>query len=398
MSAATAGFAGGGGSSNPGTGAKIQLAALGKQDAFLRGDGKWSPFASVFRRATRFAAWTDEFAMDYTPGKRSVVDIPKSGDLLADVTLQVTLPSVPGGGTWCANVGYALLRRVRLLLNDQEIHNFERLWYDLYDRLYTSSGHAAGLAAMVGRAPLSTEVAHTLFVPLRMLTGRKGASRPPLPLQAIPRASFRLDIDWESPGTLCAALTTDPGIKIAVLADYVELEEPEKTRVMRPHTLAFESVIDSDALSYYIDSDGGLRDSPSVKVSLTNVRFAVKMLLWVAYEETGPLFTYLAHPIEDISVSFNNQDRLVPRPAAYFQTIQPYQHCAVSSPGPPGVYSFALNATSRYPSGTADFGALAAASLQARVVAGTPRFKLKVFSLYYNFLEIGSFSAKVAFV
>jgi hypothetical protein len=375
----------------------MQLAAVGKQDVSLR--GSFSLFLTVFRRATRFAMWTDELAMDYTPGKRSTVDIPKSGDLLADVTLQITLPALPGPATtWCASVGYAMLRRVRLVLNDQEIHNIERLWYDIYDSLYTSAGHAAGLRAMVGRAPLPTDRKHVLFVPLRLLTCRKGASRPPLPLQAIPRSTFRLDIEFEDPSVLCAALKDDPGIQVRVLCDLVELEEPEKTRVIRPHTLAFESVIDSDALSYYMDSDGIVRDKTAVKVNLGNVRFAVKMLAWVAYVENGALFTYIPRPIDQISVTFNNQDRLVPRPADYFHTIQKYQHCAASDGAPPGVYSFALNATSRYPSGTADFGALSAAALQADVVPGAPRFKLKVFSVYYNFLEFGGSSGKVAFV
>ena len=394
----------GGGSSNPGTGAKFQLAAVGLQDTYLR--GPFSMFARVFRRSTRYAMWTDEIDMDYAPGKRSQVDIPKSGDLLADMTLQITLPAVSGTGYWSPSVGYTFLRRVRLLINDAEVHNYERLWYDLYDHLYTSSGHQSGLAQMVGRAPLALNKQHILHVPLRMLTGRKGASRPPLPLQAIPRASLKLDIDWETPGALTrqsdgtTLLTADPGIKVKVLCDYVELEDPEKTKALRGTTLAFESVIDSDATSYYTDSDGFIRDSLAIKVNLGNVRFAVKLLVWVAYNESGAsgLFQYLSKPLDKIFVTFNNQDRLFPRPAGYFDTIQKYQHCARSEPGAPAVYSFALNATSRYPTGTADFGALSSATLQGNIVPGNPRFKLKVFSVYYNFLEIKGGTAKLVFV
>lgn len=393
----------GGGSSNPGSGGRLQLAAVGLQDAYVR--GTFSMFVRAFKRSTRYAMWTDEINMEYTPGKRSQVDIPKSGDLLADVTLQITLPAIAGkAGYWSPSVGYTFLRRVRLLINDAEVHNYERLWYDLYDQLYTSSGHERGLAQMVGRAPLALNKKHILHVPLRMLTGRKGASRPPLPLQAIPRASLKLDIDWEEPDDLTrqsdgeTVLTTDPGIKVKVLCDYVELEDPEKTQAVRGTTLAFESVIDSDATSYYTDSDGDIRDAPTIKVNLGNVRFAVKMLVWVAYDESGELFKYLRKPLDKIFVSFNNQDRLFPRPAGYFDTIQKYQHCARSPPGAPAVYSFALNATSRYPTGTADFGALASAALQGNIVPGNPRFKLKVFSVYYNFLEIKGSTAKLVFV
>ena len=391
----------GGGTSNPGSGATLQLAAVGLQDLEMR--GSFTPFAIAYRRATRFAAWTEDFGMDYTPGRRSQVDIPKSGDMLGDMYLQITLPAVasaPPGATWCPLVGYTLLRRVRLLLNDQEIHNFERLWYDIQDSLYTSAGHARGLDSMVGRTPLPMAVGHILHVPLKMLTCRPGASRAGLPLQAIPRALLRLDVDWELPATLSAHTPTDPGISVRLLADYAELEEPEKTRLLRGTTLAFESAIDSDALSYYIDSDGVVKDLPALKVNLGNVRFAVKALAWVAYEETGqPLFTYLQRPLRRAFVSFNNQDRFFEREAEYFDTLQKYQHCARCVPGaPPSVYSFAFDATSRYPSGVADFGALSQASLQGTISAGVPRFKLKVFSIYYNFLEIGGASAKVVFV
>lgn len=385
-------------SSNPGSGSRLQLAAVGAQDLVLRGECQ--PFLGVFRRATRFASWTEELKMEYVAGTRTQVDIPKSGDMLGDMYLQVTLPAVPtapSGAMWTKLVGYTLLRRVRLLLNDQEIHNIERLWYDLHDTLYASSGHSRGLGAMVGRTPLPMNKKHTLHIPLRLMTCRKGASRPTIPLQAIPRSSLKLDIEWERP-TALSPYFSGGTVDVRVLVDYIELEEPEKSKITQGTVLAFESVIDSDALSYYIDSDGLLRDTPTVKVNLGNVRFAVKYLAWVAYEETGALFTYLSRPVESVYLSFNNQDRFIARPSEYFDVLQKYQHTANTQVGPPGVYSFAFDATSRYPSGVADFGALSQVYLQAAVASGAPRFKLKVFSVYYNFLEIGGFSGKVIFV
>jgi hypothetical protein len=341
--------------------------------------------------------------MPYVPGTRTQIDIPKSGDMLGDMYLQVTLPAVPSappGATWKKLVGYTLLRRVRLLLNDQEVHNIERLWYDLHDRMYVSSGHATGLDRMVGRTPLPMNKKHVLHIPLRLMTCRKGASRPTIPLQALPRSALKLDIDWDSPASLSEHVLTDPGIDVRVLVDYIELEEPEKSRILQGTTLAFESVMDSDAQSYYIDSDGLLRDTPSMKVNLGNVRFAVKMLAWVAYQEEAgtPMFTYLEAPLNSINLTFNNQDRFETRPKEYFETLQKYQHTAHVTLGPPGVYSFAFDATSRYPSGVADFGALSQVFLHGTVAPGNPRFKLKVFSVYYNFLQIGESSAKVIFV
>ena len=390
----------GGGASTPGSGSKIQLAAVGKQDAMLR--GCWSHFIYGFKRSTRSAMWTDAFKIDYVPGKRVQVDIPKSGDALLDMYLEITVPAIPGappGAEWTSPLGYAIFKRVRLLLNDQEIHNFERLWYDVRDKISTSSGSLKGLGSMIGKNASLTKP-HILHVPLRFLTCSRGISRAPLPLQAIPRASLKLDIEWDKPEKLSEYTPTDPGIDVRVLVDYIELEDPEKSKILQGTTLAFESVIDSDALSYYIDSDGLLLDTPSIKVNLGNVRFAVKMLAWVAYQEDAgtPLFTYLSNPLQNINVTFNNQDRFDMRPKEYFEILQKYQHTAQCTLGPPGVYSFAFDATSRYPSGVADFGALSQVFLNGTVAPGNPRFKLKVFSVYYNFLQIGESSGKVIFV
>ena len=388
----------GGGASTPGSGSRLQLAAVGKQDAMLR--GCWSHFIYGFKRSTRSAMWTDAFKMDYTPGKRVQVDIPKNGDALLEMYLEITIPRIPGapsGARWTSPLGYTIFKRVRLLLNDQEIHNFERLWYDIRDKISVSSGHARGLESMIGKN-LSMAKAHVLHVPLRFLTCGRGVSRAPLPLQAIPRASLKLDIEWEDTLVLSQYTPTNPGITVTVLADYVELEEPERTKLLKGGTLAFESAIDSDGLSYSIDSEGVVRDLPNIRVNLGNVRFAVKALVWVAYSESGTLFTYLEKPLTNATISFNNQERIVARPAEYFDVIQQYQHCARSDPGAPAVYSFAFDATSRMASGVADFGALAEVSLKGAVEPGNPRFKLKVFSLYYNFVEIGATSAKVVFV
>lgn len=382
-------------SSNPGTGARLQLAAVGPMDVHLR--GPFSQFSRAYKRSTRFSTWTHEIPMKYTPGKRSQVTIPKNGDLLADVYLEVTLPAVPDK-TWVPSVGYALLRRVRLLLNDAEVHNYERLWFDLYDRLHTAAGHERGLSSMVGRAAASASARRTLHLPLRLLTCRKGSPRAPLPLQALRTGALKLDVEFELPGALLPGATDDPGIQVKVLCDFVELDEPERREVMRGGMLAYETVIDSDALSYKVDSTGGLADQPDVKVNLSNVRFPVKYLAWVAYEENGSMFVYLPDPIRDVSLLFNNQRRLDFRTMRYFDTVQKYQHFRRLQSGPPGVYSFAMDATSRHHTGTADFGAMRSVQLQATVVPGNPRFKLKVFSSCYNFLEINGPSTRVVLV
>jgi hypothetical protein len=376
---------------NPGTGAKMQIAALGAQDAYLR--GTWSPFTEIHKRATMFSTWASSVDMPYTPGKRSQIDVPKAGDLLADVYLEITLPAVGVGKTWNACVGYLVMRRVRLILDQHEIHNIERLWYDIYDALHTAAGHEAGLARMVGREPLDASVARTLHIPLRFMTCGKGTSRAPLPLYA--RTDLKLDIEFETPDVLMPGFSGSIGV--AAVFEFVGLDDRDAAYFKKGVTLACESVIDSDGLNYKIDSDADVRTIPMVRVNLGNVRFAVKALVWVAYVD-GTYFTYLDGALGTVVINFNGQQRIAPRRSGYFGAAGPqrYVHFTKTARAADGigVYAFALNASSRKPSGAADLGALTEASLHAEVAAAAAssspevKFKVKVFSVYYNFVEI----------
>lgn len=387
--------------STPGSGAIIQLAAVGPQECMLRGPC-WSPFVIQYKRTTPFAAWTEQIDMQYAPTTRTQIKIPKSGTLMTEMYLEIILPAVPGapaGAKWTKCVGYTLLRRMRLLLNDQEIHNIERLWMDLYDILYTSASHEQGLDRMVGRTPLPMDVSHTLHIPLRFLSCRPGRTRAPLPLQAITRADLLLDIEWESPSVLSAHTPTDPGIQVKVLVDYVELDAAETAEALRGTTVMFESVVDSDARSFVVDSGGEIQDTPVFNVNLGTLRYPVKGLVWVAYpEDTNELFTYLEQPLKSASLMFNRQERHTPMSSAYYELMHPYLYTFRSYAGPPGVYSFALRMTDRANTGSADFAGLTQASIVATVSPGVPRFKLKVFALYYNVLQISPSAARVMYV
>jgi hypothetical protein len=156
-------------------GARIQLAAVGPQDVYttaVASASGVSPWVAVFKRPTRFALETVDtpFANGFVLGRRNRTDIPRAGDCLGGITLEIRLPAIPGaapGDTWVPSIGYALLRRVRVWLNDVVISDAERLWYDIHDRLFVTRGREA-LGAMIGARPLPLTQAHTLHVPLQL--------------------------------------------------------------------------------------------------------------------------------------------------------------------------------------------------------------------------------------
>jgi len=322
--------------------------------------------------------------------------------MVTEMYLEITLPAVPtapAGATWNKCIGYTLLRRTRLMLNDQELHNIERLWLDLYDMLYTRASHDAGLDRMVGRTPLSMHTSHILHIPLRFMCCRPGRTRAPLPLHAIAQADFLLDIEWEKPEILSSHTPTDPGILVNVLIDYVELDDKEKAEALKGTMVMFESVIDTEGRSFLVDSGGDIQDTPYFRVNLGTVRYPVKGLIWVAYrEDSNELFTYVDNPLESATLMFEKQERHAPMASDFYNVMHPYLYTFRTYPGPPGVYSFALRMTDRANTGSADFAGMTESSIIAKVNPGTPRFKLKVFALHYNVLQIMPSTAKVLYV
>ena len=384
---------------SPGAGSRIQLAARGAQDVYLL--GAFNPFTKAWKRHTPYTTKLVDARIEYTPGKRSVVDIPKSGDALSEVTLELVLaadPTAPPGARWVANVGHALLRRVRLLVGDAEVHNYERLWYDMYDKLY---GRAAQDMAPPPASRLSMASRHVLYVPLRFLTSRKGSPRPSLPLYAMPRTRLCVDIEFETMGVLAPdhAAASPSLLELNVLCEIVDVDDDEKRRLLQPTMLAFESVLDSDALSYRLDSDGDVIDMETVTVDLTRVTKAVKALAWVAYDETASaLFQYIPRPLKNAEIVFDGAAREREKLSGYYGLVQKYfyaRRCDASETI--GMYSFAMDAASRHATGAADFAALSRVLLRGTVSKLVPRFKLKVFSVYYNYLEVSQGSARLVF-
>lgn len=181
-------------------GARLQLAAIGPQDAYTTSAAGVSPWTAVFKRPTRFALDTVDapFAHGFLLGRRNRTEIPRAGDCLGGITLEIRLPAIPGAGpgdTWVPAVGYALLRRVRVWLNDTLLSDAERLWYDIHDRLFETAGTRDALAEMVGaRQPLALTQAHILYVPLKLPFSRTNW----LPTVALTGTRMTLDVEAES--------------------------------------------------------------------------------------------------------------------------------------------------------------------------------------------------------
>lgn len=391
--------------------AEEQLRARGPQDDFITHPlakfSHWDPV--VARQHTPFAveAVEERFPAQFRFGRRNRVEVPRKGDILSDVTLEVRLPAITNAAGqpvtdawWADRLGYVLLRRVRLLVDDVAVDDQERLWYDLADRLFCPAPHAAGLADMLGGGETWTvNEQRVAYVPLKLTCCKAHHERRAgLPITAMHLATIAMDVEAEAfaacvRGPGAGSCVEPPEIDVRVLFDSVYLEADEKQQLLaEPVVVQIRAQQDMDALNY-VESDERIFPTPTVKVDLSELNHPVAFLAWVAYADP-PLadepFRYVpTEHFREVALSFDNSDRFQPRPGAHFALQQRFGffgNCPGSSDGVMA-YSFALDAAERQPSGAVTFAALQTPFMRVTLSPeAPPRAKVKVFAEYVNWL------------
>jgi hypothetical protein len=138
-------------------GGLLQLVATGKQDLFLTGNPQISFFRMVYRRHTNFAIESQPMYFDGTPnfGQRITCLIPRRGDLLGKVYLDVTLPQLidTSGNpqSYTNSIGHALIQEITLEIGEQEIDRQTGEWMEIWTQFATTAGQREALNEMIGR-------------------------------------------------------------------------------------------------------------------------------------------------------------------------------------------------------------------------------------------------------
>ena len=369
-------------------GGLLQLVAQGKQDVFLTGNPQVSWFKFVYRRYTNFAIESLPMYFDGAGdfGKRITCVVPRRGDLLGQLFLNIELPAIylatGNGGAGCVcgpnsaavatgdvasyvnSIGHALIKEIKVEIGEQEIDKQTGEWMEIWTNFTTPPGQRAALNAMIGRAegyyppdgsfntgPMK------LTIPIQFWFCKNPGSY--LPLIAMQYHPVRITIQFRGLQELFMKTSTTDACQQTVLpasisncmlyGDYVYLSEEERRRfVSAAHEYLIEQIqytppisIPAGATSATVPMEFNhpLREFfwyiRSNRMESYNEWFNFSNLAAI---ESGYRRTDL---LETAVLQLDGYDRFDARDATYFRLVQPYQRHTVT-PIDRYIYNYSL--------------------------------------------------------
>lgn len=355
----------------PGGGGLLELVAKGKQDLFLTGNPQVSWFKMVYRRYTNFARESQPMYFDGTPnfGKRISCNIPRRGDLLGPVFLEVTLPALfySDGITpvkWVNTIGHALIKEITFEVGEKEVDKQTGEWMEIWTRYTMSEAQKQGFYNMIGKTDNYNPSVNfnKLYIPLQFWFCRNPGSY--LPLLALQYHQLRINITLRTLNELvlpdpAAALNptipcippvnpTSTPIDLMLYGDYVYLDTEERRRfVSTAHEYLIEQVQYTSPISIPASAT-----TVTIPVEFNNPikeffwyiqrDYIQQAKEWFNYSSLGTTETGMRTDlITGTVIQFDGFDRFYKRDAGYFRLVQPYQH-HTCVPAESFIYSYSL--------------------------------------------------------
>ena len=216
-------------------------------------------------------------------------------------------------------------------------------------------------------------------------------------------------------GSATAIVHAPPGVIVSALAGQLldvrclfhvaHLDTFERNQlVQKRFAMLYETATDVEALSYAeTEYEDGIVRKPLSEISLdfSECSRATKFIAFVAYDEAAvsrkEYFTYLLDGTKEARLLFDGIDRFQTMPWGYFSCYERYTAFPRSQVDGIGAYSFALDASSWQPCGSAPFGALKRPVLKIIPIKPELGRVYKAFSMSYNIVTVSKGRATIAY-
>ena len=353
----------------------------------------------VYRRYTNFATESQPMYFDGTAnfGQRISCLIPRRGDLLGKVYIDVLLPGLTladGSNTpvsYVNSIGNALIQEITFDVGEQEIDRQTGEWMEIWEQMTTPTSQRDALNTMIGRVdgyaqpdfiPGPSSEGLRLYIPLQFFFCKNPGLY--LPLLALQYHPIRINITisplqslFYSPQLIlvpnCSLTVNSANITSMMLwGDYVYLDTEERRRfVSQSHEYLIEQVQYTPPI--------GVTSAQNQVTIQTDFNHPIKEFLFVArrdfMNQVHEFFNYSSlatnEPlpasvapylmpgqvrtdlINTALLQLDGYDRFQVRQAPYFRLVQPYDH-HTTTPVQNFIYcySLALRPEDAQPTGT----------------------------------------------
>jgi len=420
-------------------GGLLQLVATGRQDIYLSGNPQTTFFKQVYRRHTNFSIESCridfEGAADF--GKVIAVTIPRKGDLLNTLLLEISLPILPqylqptsdpnwlnnnsmtADTSWVNGIGHAMLDYISLEVGGKEIDRQYGEYLQIMSELQVDASKRTGYNNMIGYQQAYRQDSQPgplkLYVPLRFwFCNNVGLSLPLVAMQAHP---VRLIIKLHSLATLfyrdslilnpqqplAQSGTSNPQLtSIVMWGDYIHLDADERRRfASSKHEYLIEQV--------QVQHKTGIPAGASISNITLDFNNPLKELVWVVQQDrmvqANEWFNYsnrmlveqhvsLADQISSVVLRLDGYDRFEARDASYFRLVQPWQRHTCIPDNYIYVYSFSLAPEAAQPQGSLNASRIdnIVLSLTMNATPGVKRYDsgVTVYATNYNVFRIAA--------
>ena len=432
------------------SGGLLQLVATGRQDIYLSGNPQTTFFKQVYRRYTNFSMETKRIPMDTAVDFNKLISItvPRNGDLLSQLILEVVLPRITAAGplppsqqvpcgvatveptdyatitdnvAYVNGAAYAMIEYVSLWIGQQEIDRQYGEFMYLWAQLTTPGSKKDGLSAMTATTEVYSPTGPTqfngpmhLWLPLSFwFCKNPGLALPLIALQATPvkiyiKMKNGYDMVWRNSyeqailnGTPCppAIIDSPPVVTDMILwGDYIYLDTDERRRfVSSKHEYLIEQT--QQQKRYSIPENSKTATVPLV------FNHPMKEMIWVLNQdrmlEAHEWFNYGSRMLLEYGIpntdliskallQFDGFDRFEEQNAQYFRLVQPWQrHTAIPNDFI-YVYSFSLAPEASQPQGTCNGSRIDSIVLQLTMNPQVQSYPagVTVYATNYNVLRI----------
>lgn len=429
-------------------GGLIQLIAKGPQDIFLTDNPEISFFKTVYKKHTAFAIETKEqYFNTITFGTKSVCNIAKDADLISNISIRITLPSLNTATImkntklcmkdidldcfcekcskkntetiygWVNSIGHVLIEYVELEIGGYIIDKQYGEWFEIWSELTQTAEKKPGYSEMIGKRdppsfkPNTFSDSLELIVPLNFYFTRNIGLA--LPLVALYRNEIYVNVKWRQFEDCWISNKPNvrpsfvPKFMASLLVDYVFLELFEREKFAKENHLYLIEQVQYNNPSFYV------KNTVSPMVDL-NFNHPVKEIVWVIQRadinqrsnESDPDFSYgndwfnyscfksriknvIKDPFESAYLLFNGQPRSNSLPAIYYRLYQTYHYHTKTPSNYIYVQTFALKPEEHQPTGTCNMSVMDKVRLNIKMgnfVAAD--FNVKVYAVSYNFILI----------